>query len=922
MAYNSKDEYKKLKARADKYATDVSHLFSRAVNQLISIASGQELKEGEVFSYAENPRLAKKATDILRDLHSQTYAAIKAGINIEWQKANEAADQFLASAFGKAALSDPNLAGWLKRNMDAMDAFFERTRDDGMTLSNRVWNTTKQLRKEMELAMTVSIGEGESAAHISRQVRKYLKEPDRLFRRIKVVTEDGKVHYKLSKAAKEYHPERGVYRSSYKNAMRLARTETNMAYRTADSLRWQQMDFVRGVRVDTSHNHSITDICDTLKGDYPKDFHFMGWHPQCFCYATPITVDRKTFVEMQKALLNGEILDTSDLQITELPENFVKWCNDNRDRIDEATANGRLPYFLRDNKPYLKKAFSADVLKTDEYKAATAILASLKDIPDVDTSALSSAMKKLDLEAITAETQKLQAIDDELAGCQYVDDAKEMAKQWGYEAVKNIEASVKAKVEFLADHYGSDTKYGLEQQKKKLEWEAYTYLGGNMTHKGSGMPVQLKYPAWQVTQNAYIKQIKILEEKLQWQSIHSHMTSAKAMVGAYPFGNDGYSVLVDKLVSKVAAKDLAGAQKLMGEIDEMVDIIEETEKLQKKIPPKYLKDIKGALSVGNNKAAKSFLEKGKSWTDVYEYLDEAQSFVTKSQPYLDLLGEFQQAILDEDADKANEYLEKLKEKRAELDKKAARRKGGKMILNGKSYEVDGVTLGDGVVTKTNFGEDCYSQKRKDNALWCKSKDESKAKFLKKADKDYAKATLDERDAARAYTGGSGHMNRPLRGYQGGWSSGCFKGLGNVSLNHEHSEGAERIKYLTQFIDRCELEQDTWLQRGVDDNGLAGFLGIDPSLLIRGNESEVQKLVGKIIVDTAFLSCGSAKGTGFSGNIVNIYAPKGTKGLFVETRSVFNGENETILQRNTFYRITKVEHAGYRWFIDVEVYAQI
>ena len=30
------------------------------------------------------------------------------------------------------------------------------------------------------------------------------------------------------------------------------------------------------------------DICDELKGDYPKDFKFTGWHPHCRCYATPL----------------------------------------------------------------------------------------------------------------------------------------------------------------------------------------------------------------------------------------------------------------------------------------------------------------------------------------------------------------------------------------------------------------------------------------------------------------------------------------------------------------------------------------------------------------------------------------------------------------------------------------------------------
>ena len=55
---------------------------------------------------------------------------------------------------------------------------------------------------------------------------------------------------------RDYHPGQGVYRSSYKNARRLAVTETNMAYRTSDYLRWQQMEFVVGIRVVMSDQGS------------------------------------------------------------------------------------------------------------------------------------------------------------------------------------------------------------------------------------------------------------------------------------------------------------------------------------------------------------------------------------------------------------------------------------------------------------------------------------------------------------------------------------------------------------------------------------------------------------------------------------------------------------------------------------------
>ena len=94
--------------------------------------------------------------------------------------------------------------------------------------------------------------------------------------------------------------------------MRLARTETNMAYRTADQERWQRLDFVIGYRVVLSDNHPEPDICNDLsakrgekgnRGVYPKDFVFKGWHPQCRCYVVPILADDKEFDKIQELSL-------------------------------------------------------------------------------------------------------------------------------------------------------------------------------------------------------------------------------------------------------------------------------------------------------------------------------------------------------------------------------------------------------------------------------------------------------------------------------------------------------------------------------------------------------------------------------------------------------------------------------------------
>lgn len=294
--------------RTEQYADNVRKHYASAVEALLDLSSNTHIGTDETFSFSNNKRISPQANNVLRGLYSAVYNEIKNGVAAEWEYANLSCDALIESIFGKGLEEDNHFARWFSRNQEAMDAFFTRkSAYGGMNLSQKVWKYTGDLKTEMELALSLSLGQGDSASTVSRKVRQYLQEPDKLFRRIRTVTDaNGNPLYKLSKAAKAYNPGRGVYRSSYKNAMRLTRTETNMAYKTAEQDRWQRLDFVVGYEIKTSNNHPEQDICDELKGKYPKDFVFKGWHPQCRCYVVPILAKENEFVEMQKQILAGE----------------------------------------------------------------------------------------------------------------------------------------------------------------------------------------------------------------------------------------------------------------------------------------------------------------------------------------------------------------------------------------------------------------------------------------------------------------------------------------------------------------------------------------------------------------------------------------------------------------------------------------
>ena len=125
----------------------------------------------------------------------------------------------------------------------------------------------------------------------------------------------------LSRAAKQYHPGRGVYRSAYKNALRLTRTETNKAYQKSDNERWKQQDFVKGVRVERSDVPYECDICSSGVGEYPKDYEWTLFHPNCRCRAVPILADEDEFMKSVEAGIEGKDYEFSGY-IKDVPERF------------------------------------------------------------------------------------------------------------------------------------------------------------------------------------------------------------------------------------------------------------------------------------------------------------------------------------------------------------------------------------------------------------------------------------------------------------------------------------------------------------------------------------------------------------------------------------------------------------------------
>ena len=566
--------------RTEAYAEKVRQLFAATVNEILALnKSVPTLDEGVMYSFdGDNMRIQKKVEALLRQLHSTTTTAIKKGITLEWEKANDACDKLISSCFGKEVLSSPEFSAWNNRNMAAMNAFANRT-ENGLNLSKRIWQSVQQLRDEMEIAMTVAIGEGDSAQSISRKVRQYLNDPDLMFRRFrfkKGEDEQGKPIYgrKWKKRIKDektgkyrwidydrsdYKTGSGVYKSSAKNAMRVARSETNIAYRRADNERWQQMDFVLGQRIQLSKNHPRPDICDKLQGDYPKDFVFDGWHAQCFCFATPILMDEEEMAKVTAAFLKGEKYTPRGKQITEYPANFKHWVRDNKENILASRSRGTEPYFIRNNsaaideilnpKPKeltiaekaalrheartpeqeaaIRNAWAERQKKHQQIKTAANNIAKVAgDYGEVDYSTLQKYIDAGDLSAMQTETKKvaqaiLAAKKAEQALADIIPNVHSWHQQFTMAELQGVYDAVKSKIEGWSG-------LSLEQQAKKLHFEAYDFLGGNM--KG----VQQKYATWKVSQEAYIKKLDAVNYKIAIKQVTEELDAVKQWSAEHP----------------------------------------------------------------------------------------------------------------------------------------------------------------------------------------------------------------------------------------------------------------------------------------------------------------------------------------------------------------------------------------------------
>lgn len=348
---NQKRKYSELNKRLAKYVMLVESIYEDLNLEAAKIVGITDftIDSDRPFMWSDYPQTRKRIRDLQERFVEDIGAVIYSGTSEEWKNSNEVQDLLankVLQTYG-VTIGKKNYEILYQPNNDALKAFQQR-KDKGFTISDKLWNQSTLYKQELEEAISCAIQKGTSAIILSKQISKYLLDFPQLQKDYRE---------RFGKASRSMDCE---YRS-----IRLAASEINMAYRQAENLRWQQMDFVVGYEIKLSNNHTCNgkpfqDICDILAGKYPKDFQWTGWHPLCRCYKIPILKTEEEFWEWDG---RSEASTASVNEVKDVPDSFKKWINEN---IQRAKSWDSAPYFIRDNDKYIREDFKVNVYNKTE----------------------------------------------------------------------------------------------------------------------------------------------------------------------------------------------------------------------------------------------------------------------------------------------------------------------------------------------------------------------------------------------------------------------------------------------------------------------------------------------------------------------------------------------------------------------------
>ena len=921
MHLSSKQQKEQLNNLFAVYNKRLGRLYSDYVKKLTSLGYGEDVLEDDaLFNFDNFPQLKARLNEIFNDYYQNSLLCYKSGITDGVALAYNHDEMVIG---GYSVLTDKAIR--VARDTAAATFISNRLKTkNGLNLAQIVWNYCQQTKSEFEMAMSNTIADGikkgSSAEEVGKSIRKYLNDPDMMYRRyhtIKVQKNgkkkdvvtwrrrriiDGKVRFVEEPLEKVGM---GVYRSARKNAFRVARTEINSAYHKARNERWQNEPFVIGQYIHVSPQHNIDDICNDLEGRYPKDYVWISWHPQCICTSDPITIQGEEKKEFYKRLMAGEDMSNyvSPFAVLAMPEKYNQYIKDNSEAIVKAGMRGKLAWHLQDNAKYWAHLLSPSDRKKLGLKAVSSkelILAKAKERHALRTK---EQIDKIQSRWDKHRRDHYNGLVHNLLGSKSVTDIKSQDLFERYYAIRYAIKDKKSASEIaslydrfkrgyqtklawtdrkvamnvmkVAANYGETDVSSVLNALKAADYtlarkEAKTLANAISTIKKDELSLSALIPdvnKWhkQFTSQELHEVYDAVEAKLaQWQSLTLEKQASKLQFEAVDFlGGNMHGVQQKYATWKVSQ---AAYLKKLDEVNTAID-----------------------------------------WININKAYADVKGYSTQSKVYHKILFDLKNAMVAQDKDLAKQLIQEAQDKKNSLIQLKAKRAANKG--------------GNGSIP---FDADAYSQARKDAAVWAKNTKDADDILRAKCGEVWRNATDEEKNAIFGYTSSYHNINEPLRGLT------YYGSAADTQL------GLDRIPLMESIINKSYYDKDIWLQRG---GGMVELKKYGLSNYASATDAEIMALVGKEGTEGAFTSAGVAKGKGLGGNVItNIYAPRGTKMMYAEPyssfgngsgrswdgiakQSTFGSESEIILQRGTTFRVTKVEKSGNTWYIDVEVINQ-
>lgn len=899
------------------YNKRLGRLYSDYVNKLTSLGYGEDVLEDDaLFNFDNFPQLKARLNDIFNDYYQNSLLCYKSGITDGVALAYNH-DEIVIG--GYSVLTDKAIR--VARDTAAATFIAKRLKTkNGLNLAQTVWNYCQQTKSEFEMAMSNTIADGikkgSSAEEIGKSIRKYLNDPDMMYRRyhtIKVQKNgkkkdvvtwrrrriiDGKVRFVEEPLEKVGM---GVYRSARKNALRVARTEINSAYHKARNERWQNEPFVIGQYIHVSPQHNIDDICNDLEGRYPKDFDWRSWHSNCMCTSDPITIQGEEKKEFYKRLMAGEDMSNyvSPFAVLTMPEKYNQYIKDNSEAIVKAGMKGKLAWHLQDNTKYWAHLLSPSDRKKLGLKAISSkelILAKAKERHAIRTK---EQIDKIQSRWDKHRRDYYNGLVHNLLGSKSVTDIKSQDLFERYYAIRYAIKDKKSASEIasLFDRFkrGYQTKLAWTDRKvamnvmkvaanygetdisfvlSALKSANYTLARKEAKTLANAISAIKKD---ELSLSALIPDVNKWHKQFSSQELHGVYDAVEAKLAQWQ------SLTLEKQASKLQfeAVDFLGGN--MHGVQQKYA----TWKVSQAAYLKKLDEVKTAID----------------WININKAYADVKGYKTQSKIYHKLIYDLEHAMLAKDKTLSEQLLYEAKQKKETLINSKAKRNAKNVV----------------------FDTDQFSQSRKDAAVWDKGNGAKADKTLiDTASKQWIAATEKEKDFTYEYTHHYCDVNEPLQGRK--------------YDNYQTKERfIEKVNNITSYIEKNELPTDMWFTRGDD-----GMKVIESRIKFAGGSmpNNLQDLVGMEMQEGGFMSTGSRKGKGFNTRsvIMNIYAPKGTKAAYVEPFSAFgcgdkrswdgvsrfstySSEHETLFQRGTRMRITKVYEEGGKTYIDCEVIGQ-